>query len=143
MSKGIRGGKKGRDPLERWYTPDEEALAHVRWTLATLGALSVLSGRPARQPELIVDPFAGGGAYLRAADAAGLLSEGYDIAPGDERVIEAAWEGAELAERLGDLATAVELYTLVGSRYPALPMPPKRCFWPVCWPTRPGMGKRP
>lgn len=61
-----------RDPLERWYTPDHIAAAHVRWTL--LHAPEV-----AQRP--MHDPWAGGGAYLRAGRSEGLSVRGSDIAP--------------------------------------------------------------
>jgi len=70
----IRGSASGRDPLERWYTPDDVAADHVAWArhhAVLLGAII----------HHMHDPCGGGGAYLRAMRAYGSASAS-DIAPG-------------------------------------------------------------
>ena len=61
MTAGVGGpplapSKPGRDPLDRYYTPDALALGCIRWLDRTMG-----------QPSRVLEPCSGGGAFGRAA----------------------------------------------------------------------------
>lgn len=73
---------KGKDPLERWYTPRYVVRAHLNWTRLHLNWLS------GQAYNIVVDPCAGDGRYVDASRKHNPFTAGFDIAPESDRVVQ-------------------------------------------------------
>jgi hypothetical protein len=94
------------------------------------------SSDPGRSRARVVDPFAGGGAYLRAAAAAGLDGYGSDIAPGAPDIAEGDWNSWRTWRPVGgwrarDVIVTNPPFTLFGWDMVATPDLPISLLLPI------------